>query len=70
MYCYFRREKREAAMHSLSERLGVESIEGENNVKIWTFLLNSEPTSVVLRKYTNGHKKESTLLHVAMFLFS
>ncbi|CAL1541946.1 unnamed protein product [Lymnaea stagnalis] len=60
-----KREKREAARTALCEKLGIDDIEGENNVKIWTFLLNGEPTSVVLHRDTlevacNGDLVEST----------
>ncbi|CAG5116784.1 unnamed protein product [Candidula unifasciata] len=60
-----KREKREAAMTALTEKLAVSDLEGENNVKIWTFLLNGEPTSVVLHRDSlevacNGDVVEST----------
>ncbi|GFO22896.1 fas apoptotic inhibitory molecule 1-like, partial [Plakobranchus ocellatus] len=47
-----KRAKRDAAKSALTHQLGMDNIEGENNVKIWTFLLNGEPTSVVLHRDT------------------
>ncbi|KAH9512679.1 hypothetical protein Btru_037862 [Bulinus truncatus] len=59
------RQKSEAARSRLNERLGLENLEDEDNLKIWTFLLNGEPTSVVLHLDTlevacNGDLVEST----------
>lgn len=59
-----KRAKREAAQSAHAQKEEFEEIEGENNVKIWTFLLNGEPTSVVLHRDTlevacNGDVVES-----------
>ena len=51
---FHRRAKREAAQSAHAHKAEadeMDDIEDENNVKIWTFLLNGEPTSVVLRKF-------------------
>uniref|UniRef100_A0A182YU04 Uncharacterized protein n=2 Tax=Biomphalaria glabrata TaxID=6526 RepID=A0A182YU04_BIOGL len=60
-----KRLKREAARNQLTEKLGLDDLEDVHNLKIWTFMLNGEPTSVVLHLDTlevawNGDQVEST----------
>ncbi|RUS80915.1 hypothetical protein EGW08_011327 [Elysia chlorotica] len=47
-----KRAKRDAAQSAHAHKDEMDDIEGENNVKIWTFLLNGQPTSVVLHRDT------------------
>ncbi|XP_059163058.1 uncharacterized protein LOC131946366 [Physella acuta] len=60
-----KQQKRDAAKSALNEKLGINELEDENRVKIWTFLMNGEPTSVVLHRDTlqvawNGDIVDST----------
>lgn len=50
-------------MTALNDKLAVSDVEGENNVKIWTFLLNGEPTSVVLREFYDSLFCVSSLIN-------